>query len=286
MDQKIYSEEEKRSFAETPEVLQELRKQNETGLNSMFGLYLQGHEIQETMKSTFQEQMETKLKGVDWLKEKLIPQWGPGCRRLTPGIGYLETLAKPNVKVVFGEIESITENGCKCDDGVEYAVEVLICATGFDTSFKPRFPMLGTDGKNLQDMWAKESRSYLGIAAPDMPNYMIFLGPNCPIGNGPVLSVIEAQADYMLTFIDRWQTENIHSFKPKEDAVADFLAHTDNFMKRTIWQQDCRSWYKNNSASARVSALWPGSSLHYIEACKETRFDDWDVSWDSRQNIC
>lgn len=203
------------------------------------------------------------------VRDKLIPQWGPGCRRLTPGIGYVETLAKPKLKVVFGEIESITERGCKCDDGLEHPVEVLICATGFDTSFKPRFPMLVAEGKNLQDMGAKESRSYLGIAAPDMPNYMIFLGPNCPIGNDPVLSVIEAQANYMMTFIDRWQTENIHSFKPEEEAVADFLAHTDNFMKKTIWQQDCRSCYKNNSASARVSALWAGSSLHYIEMTKE-----------------
>lgn len=45
-----------------------------------------------------------------------------------------------------------------------------------------------------------------------------------------------------------------------------------------IWSEDCQSWYKNNSALAQVSALWPGSSLHYIEALKETRFDDWDVN--------
>jgi cation diffusion facilitator CzcD-associated flavoprotein CzcO len=75
--------------------------------------------------------MEQKLNDVPWLKEKLIPEWGVGCRRLTPGIGYLETLSKPNVKVVFGEIESVTEKGCKCDDGIEYLVDVLICATGF-----------------------------------------------------------------------------------------------------------------------------------------------------------
>ena len=108
---------------------------------------------------------------------------------------------------------------------------------------------------------------------------MIFLGPNCPIGNGPVLSAIECQADDMLTIIDRWQTENIHSFEPKLDAINDFFAQTDNFMKKTIWNEDCRSWYKNNSASARVSALWPGSTLHYIEPLQETRFDDWDIKY-------
>jgi hypothetical protein len=97
MDQHVYSEEEKRAFANTPEVLAELRKANESGLNSMFGLYLQNHEIQNSMRDLFTEQMKTKLKSTEWLQEKLIPQWGVGCRRLTPGIGYLETLAKPNV---------------------------------------------------------------------------------------------------------------------------------------------------------------------------------------------
>lgn len=131
----------------------------------------------------------------------------------------------------------------------------------------------------MQDTWAKEPKSYLGLAAENMPNYFIFLGPNCPIGNGPVLSAIECQADYMLSFCDRWQTENLHSFSPKGDAINDFLEHTDRFMKKTIWEQECRSWYKNGSASARVSALWPGSTLHYMETMMQPRYDDWNFKY-------
>ena len=277
MTQHVYSEEEKREFAEKPETLSKLRKANESGLNSMFGVYLKNTQIQNEMKANMVSQMKDKLRN-QFLEEKLIPQWGVGCRRLTPGIDYLETLSKDNVKVVYGEIEKITEKGCRCDDGNEYPVDILICATGFDTSFRPRFPVVGPNNTNLQDAWSKEPKSYLGLAAPGFPNYLIFLGPNCPIGNGPVISAIECQADYMMTLIDRWQTENIQSFAPKMDAVEDFVAHTDQFMTQTIWQEDCRSWYKNNSASARVSALWPGSTLHYIEALGETRYEDWDVS--------
>lgn len=116
---------------ENPETLIELRKANETGLNSMFALYLQDTQTQKDMKTNFVEQMKEKLKD-SYLEEKLIPEWGPGCRRLTPGINYLETLHKDNVKVVYGEINEITENGCLCDDGKEYPVDVLICATGFN----------------------------------------------------------------------------------------------------------------------------------------------------------
>jgi cation diffusion facilitator CzcD-associated flavoprotein CzcO len=105
-------------------------------------------------------------------------------------VGYLEALGKENVEVVYGEITHITERGCVCDNGNEYPVDILICATGFDTSFKPRFPIVAPNGKNLQDVWKEEAQSYLGVAAAEFPNYLIFLGPNCPIGNGPVLSAI------------------------------------------------------------------------------------------------
>lgn len=79
--------------------------------------------------------------------------------------------------------------------------------------------------------------------------------------------------------IDRWQTENIHSFSPKMEAVEDFIAHKDQFMKGTVWDHECRSWYKKNSASGKVSALWPGSTLHYMEAIAQTRYDDWNFKY-------
>src|SRR6201994_1342422 len=166
--------------------------------------------------------MTDKLQNKE-LEAKLIPNWAVGCRRLTPGIGYLESLGKENVKVVYGEIDEVTPNGCLCNDGKEYPVDFLICATGFDTSFKPRFPLVNPGGRNLQDEWAKEAKGYMGIAAPDFPNYLVFLGPNCPIGNGPLLSAMETQADYMLKMITRWQTENWSTFAPKMQAVDDFI---------------------------------------------------------------
>ena len=113
-----------------------------------------------------------------------------------------------------------------------------------------------------------------------MPNYFQFLGPNCPIGNGPLLIAIEAQADYILALCDKWQTENVKSFTPKDQAVTEFLSYCDQYLKNTVWDEECRSWYKNNSASGRV-ALWPGSTMHYLETLREPRFEDWDVSTNS-----
>lgn len=185
----MFSAQEKLDFATKPGVLTEYRKNIERGLNGQFGIFLRNTKTNTDTHEYMKGKMIEKLQN-PYLEEKLIPPWSVGCRRLTPGVGYLESLGKDNVTVAYGEIKSISERGPVCDDGKEYPVDVLICATGFNTSFKPRFPIVGPDGRNLQDEWAKEAHSYFGLAAAGFPNYLIFLGPNCPIGNGPVLSAI------------------------------------------------------------------------------------------------
>ena len=282
LEQHVYTPKELHDFASEPGKLLEYRKQIETGLNGQFSLFLNNTQTQNDTRAYMLEQMKQKLSD-KFLEEKLIPDWSLGCRRLTPGVGYLESLTKENVSVVYGEIKEVTEKGCVCDDGNEYPVDVLICATGFDTSFKPRFPVVGPSGVNLQDTWAKEAQSYFGLAAAEIPNYLIFLGPNCPIGNGPVLSAIEAQADWMMQCIDRYQCNNIYSFSPKQAAIDDFIAFKNKFMTKTVWAEPCRSWYKANQADAPVTALWPGSTLHYIEALTELRWDDFDVKYNGNR---
>lgn len=83
----------------------------------------------------------------------------------------------------------------------------------------------------------------------------------------------------MLQLIDRYQTENISSFVPKPEAVADFMTHCATFMKKTVWSEHCRSSFKNNSVSDRTASMWPGSPLHYREAMAQLRADDWDVRY-------
>lgn len=277
LEQHKFSDEERRNFLNNPEALTEYRKEIESGLNGQFGIFLKNNQVNEETHAYMLEQMKEKLSN-KYLEEKLIPEWSVGCRRLTPGVNYLESLTKPNVEVVYGEINSITEKGCLCDNGKEYPVDVLICATGFDTTFKPRFPVVNPNGENLQDKWAESPESYFGVAAAGFPNYMIFLGPNCPIGNGPVLSAIESQADWMCRLIDRFQTTTMSQFAPKEQAVREFIEYKDYFMNRTVWADPCRSWYKGRQ-DGRILALWPGSTLHYIECMRELRLDDFDVTY-------
>ncbi|KAF2816163.1 FAD/NAD(P)-binding domain-containing protein [Mytilinidion resinicola] len=281
LEQHVFSDAERLDFATKPGNLLEYRKGIERGLNGQFGIFLKNTKPNNDTEAYFREQMKEKLHN-DYLEERLVPNWHVGCRRLTPGVGYLESLGKENVEVVYGEITKISEKGCVSDNGNEYPLDVLICATGFNTSFKPRFPVINHKGVNLQDVWKDEAQSYFGVAAADFPNYLIFLGPNCPIGNGPVLSAIECQADYFLKLVDRFQTHNIAQFAPRQDAVDDFIKHKNDFMTTTVWNDPCRSWYKQRP-DGPITALWPGSTLHYIEALMELRLDDWETKYNGNR---
>lgn len=155
-------------------------------MNALFSTMIADSKNQSMIFKNTIAQMKAKLQN-ERLEGLLIPPWAVGCRRITPGTGYLETLASEQVEVVFGEIQRISERGCISANGEEHSVDVLICATGFDTTFKPRFPIVGSSGRSLSDVWAKEPKAYLGIAVPDFPNYFMFAGPNSPVGNGPLL---------------------------------------------------------------------------------------------------
>lgn len=64
-------------------------------------------------------------------QEKLFPSFLPGCRRMTPGDGYLEALVKDNVECVFQGIDKIVPEGLiTSDDKQLHEVDILICATG------------------------------------------------------------------------------------------------------------------------------------------------------------
>lgn len=269
-----YTGDEIKRFQEDPEHHLSTRHEIESGLNGMFELFHANSTVQQQTRQYMQAQMSSALNNAE-LEEVLVPKWSVGCRRITPGTNYLESLNDDNVQAVFGSITNITRTGVVCDNGTEYPIDVLICATGFDTTFKPRFLLLGINGLDLREAWRDDPRGYLGISAPGFPNYFMSLGPNCPIGNGPVLVAIEAQVDYMVKMLSKFQKQNIKSFDVRQEPTDHFNDWKDDFMKHTIWTDECRSWYKNGSVKGNVAALWPGSTLHYLEAISEPRYEDW-----------
>ena len=73
------------------------------------------------------------------LAELLVPSFGVGCRRITPGPGYLEALCQDNVNVVQQRIVAADETGITAADGVHRDVDAIIVGVNLSV----------TDGNHL-----------------------------------------------------------------------------------------------------------------------------------------
>ena len=205
----IHSEDELKRFAEDPEHYLQFRKKIAQEMNRLFSSLENKSPLQKQLFDEFSHNMRHRLGGNAQLAELLTPTWGVGCRRLTPGENYLETLVKENTEVVSSPIECVTPKGIKTADGAEFELDVIVCATGFDVSFRPAYPIIGLEGRNLRDEWEHDPTGYLATCVSGYPNYFSFLGPNAPVGHGSLLKVIEVTADYILKMACKIERENI-----------------------------------------------------------------------------
>lgn len=176
----------------------------------------------------------------------------------------------------FTAVTRVTENGVIGEDGIERKCDTIICATGFDTTYRPRFPIVGRGGVDLRDKWAVCPEGYMGLAVPEMPNFIQFIGPSWPVENGSVMGPLMHVSLYALKVIRKLQTEYISSLCPRQDVTDAFNAHVQEWIRHTVWSEDCRSWYRNNE-TGRVNAVWPGSSLHYIKTIETPRWEDFEI---------
>lgn len=191
--QREYSPEEIKTFTTEPNVLTAKRKKFESKVNSYFGFCLKGSPQQVQVRSHLIEEIRKKLKAAS--PEKLdesafIPSYAVGCRRPTPGVGYIEALTSSNVSLAVGPVREVTKSGIIASNGTETEIDVLICATGFDTSHRPPFALRGIDGMDLRETWKERAIAYLAVAVPQIPNYFVFYGPNNPFGSGAFLITI------------------------------------------------------------------------------------------------
>lgn len=237
-----------------------------------------------TVKDFFTKRMREHIQK-DEIYEQLLPNFPVGCRRLTPGNPYMKAIQESNVTLHRCAVTEVTPTGVIGADGTEVEVDAIICATGFDVSYKPKYSVIGRNGKSLQEKWDVIPEGYLGLAVPEMPNYFVFQGPNFPVSNGSVMGPLQSVGNYIVQVINKMQREDLHSVVPKQDVTDAFNEHAQTWIVGTTWaEKTCRSWYKNNK-TGRVNSIWPGSSLHYCEMTASPRFEDYEIKHNNKQNM-
>ncbi|CZR41710.1 uncharacterized protein FPRO_11300 [Fusarium proliferatum ET1] len=272
-----YSEEQKAAWAKDPETYLQYRRQIEQELNSRFGLYVNHSPEQKAAREYGIREMANKLGERQDLLQALLPDFAVGCRRPTPGNGYLEALTSPKVQVIWGTVDAFTKSGIRTSSGHETNdVDTIICATGFDLSCAPRFPINGLNGTNLQDLWNDNPRSYLSVTAQDMPNYFGFLGPFSPLGHGSLVTSIEMVTKYIADFVNKLQTQNYSYCVPKAHIPAAYQKHALAWLNKTVWASNCSSTFKNGTAGGELNSLHPGSRINYFELLRTPRWEDFE----------
>ncbi|KAL2007466.1 hypothetical protein VTN00DRAFT_8904 [Thermoascus crustaceus] len=281
-----YTEEEKRRFREDPKAHFALRKDLEHSINGFFYGMIRDHPLQIGLTAISKQQMEERMKNLPdtSIAKRMIPEFRPGCRRLTPGDGYLEAFNNPNTRMCWEPIETITASGIKTAEGEEQ-FDMIVCATGFDTSFIPPWKFVGRDGAVLDKRWAENPEAFFAVQVDGMPNYFMFNGPNCPISHGSVLTQVSFTCDYILKWAKKIATEDIKSIDVKKEAVEDYNTWAQEFLKRTVWADPCRSWYKNGKKTGQVTGVYPGSILHFKDCLENMGSEHFNIRYNSNNRF-
>ncbi|MBI5132579.1 MAG: NAD(P)/FAD-dependent oxidoreductase [Rhodopseudomonas palustris] len=156
--------------------------------------------------------------------EGLKPWYGMLCKRPTFNDDYLEAFNRPNVTLIDTQgrsLDRITETGIVFD-GVEYPVDCIIFATGFEsgTNYTRRAAMeiYGRNGKRLTDQFTPRPRTLHGFFTDGFPNFfMLGLSQNAFKPN--ITDMLAEQAEHLCALIAAARSEGKTRIEPNSEAV-------------------------------------------------------------------
>ena len=232
------------------------------------------HTTKLTREERVQKQLNTNFRIMEQIRARvdtiiedpktaaaLKPYYPYGCKRPTFHDEYLPAFNKPHVHLVDtapAGVSQISESGV-VHDGVEYPLDVLIYATGFQWMASGLFnTTLGRDGRTIQETWdAEGTKTFLGIHARGFPNLFIVTGPQGGGGSFNFTDAIDAHGDYIVWMLSAMRDQgrtivDIHS-QPQEE----YAQHCRQADLVSAPLRDCLSYY-NGHGNAE-----PGSLAYY-----------------------
>ena len=209
------------------------------------------------------------------LRAKLRPPYALGCKRIIYSNDYYRALARPNVSLVTEGMARATPQGIVTADGREYALDVLVCATGFDVEHSlAHLDIRGLGNRRLADTWRDGPQAHLGLTVAGFPNFWLMLGPNTATGHTSTLLFIEPGVQWAVRAMRELRRRGATWMVVKHEVMRDSNAALQARLGDSVWAA-CRSWYR--AADGRIFALWPGFTRDYVRAVRGQRMEEFDI---------
>lgn len=191
--------------------------------------------------------------GDDEKADTLKPWYRMFCKRPTFNDEYLPTFNRPNVELIDVSeakgVERITENAVVAN-GVEYEVDCIIYATGFEITSLPRkridFDIIGRDGESLFDHWAEGNRTLHGLYSHGFPNWFT-IGINQNGLSPNMTAMFDDQAAHISYIIDEVSKRGKDVAEVKKEAEDAWVAEIKSLQVMGVsFQEACTPGYYNN----------------------------------------
>jgi len=210
----------------------------------------------------------------------LSPSQTVGCKRLCVDSGYFETFNRDNVQLVDVSehaIERIIEKGIVVQ-GIEYGVDALVFATGFDamTGSLLKIDIQGKAGLTLADKWIAGPRTYLGLSTAGFPNLFTISGPGSPSVLTSMVVSIEQHVNWIGDCVSYLQENNLGTIEATVDAENEWVAHVNEVADATIYPT-CNSWYLGANVPGKPRVFMPYLGFPpYVEKCNQVAANQYE----------
>jgi len=191
--------------------------------------------------------------------------------------GYYETFNRDNVQLVdvsHEKIEAITEAGVRTSKQ-EYAVDVLIFATGFDTGTGAlsAIDVRGRQDVSLRESWKKGIRTTMGLTVHGYPNLFTTMAPFAPAAafcNVP--TCLQQQVDWINDFIRYSRAKGAATVEPTMEFEDKWIAHHDEVANLSLIPKT-KSWYMGTNVEGKPPRLlsYIGGVGAYRQQCEDVK---------------
>lgn len=238
------------------------------------GNFLGNKLIQRTARWRGMSQLRKQVKD-PVLRKKLTPDYSIGCKRVLLSNDYYPALQRSNVTLITDKIERITAEGPATKEQGIHASDVIIYCTGFDVADNyEEVKYYGTNGNELNQEWSENStQTLLGITVHNYPNLILLAGPNTGLGHNSLLVMIEAQIDYMLSYLDTLDKEKLKYLDVHPEAQEKFQKTIQEKLSTTVWTSGCTSWYQTRDGYNNT--IWPDTTIAYLRQTRSVKREDY-----------